>query len=403
MSKTIIIGVTGGIAAFKTCQLVSNLKKKGYDIHVIMTKNATNLIHPNTFEVLSGNRVSVDTFDRNFQYDVEHISLAKKADVFVVAPATANSIAKFTHGLADDMLSTTFLASKCKKIICPAMNTGMLENQVTQENLKKCQELGYIVVNSENGFLACGDEGQGRLADISIIEYNIEKALISEKFLHGKKILVTAGPTQEAIDPVRFITNHSSGKMGYAIAKMAALFGAEVTLVSGPVSIEKPVDVNIINVISAQDMYEEVKKNYFDQDIIIKCAAVADFTSLYIRNQKIKKSDQLSSIDLKSTVDILKYLGNYKNENQILCGFAMETENAIDNARSKLYDKNCDCIILNNLTDADAGFKKDTNKITYISKKEEIEYPTQTKEECAIEILKKCNDLKGEKDNVTYN
>lgn len=396
MKKCIVVGVTGGIAAFKACQLVSNLRKKEMDVHVIMTKNATNFIHPTTFESLSGNRVSVDTFDRNFQYDVHHISLAKKADCFVIAPATANVIAKITHGLADDMLTTTFLAANCPKIICPAMNVGMLENPVTQKNLATCKELGYTLLDSESGFLACGDIGNGRLVDIQLIEEMIEVSLVKEPFLKGKKVLITAGPTIEKIDPVRFITNHSSGKMGYALAKVAARLGAEVTLISGPSHESTLPWIKTIPVESAQEMFVAVQENFEGQDILIKSAAVADFTPTITHSQKIKKDTAVPVIELTTTEDILAYLGKHKKKNQILCGFAMETENALENARAKLLKKGCDCLVLNDLTDPDAGFKKDTNKITFLTKNHEESYPVLTKEAVAFEILKQCNSLQGE-------
>ncbi len=395
MNKCVVVGVSGGIAAFKSCQLVSTLRKKGIDTHVIMTKNATNFIHPTTFESLSGNRVSVDTFDRNFQYDVHHISLAKKADCFVIAPATANVIAKVTHGLADDMLTTTFLAASCPKIICPAMNTGMLENPVTVENIKRCQELGYTVLDTEAGLLACGDEGKGRLIDIKLIEQAIDKTLIEDPFLKGKKLLITAGPTQESLDPVRFITNHSSGKMGYALAKVARDLGADVTLISGPVHLDPIPWITTISVTSAKEMMDAVKEHYINQDIIIKSAAVGDFAPSEYSDQKLKISKEGTTLSLSPTQDILSFLGKHKNDNQILCGFAMETENALENAVRKLESKNCDCLVLNNLTHPDAGFQKDTNRITFLTKTTQQEYPTLSKEEVAFIILENCHKLKG--------
>ncbi len=396
MKKCVVVGVTGGIAAFKACQLVSNLRKKEIDVHVIMTKNATNFIHPTTFEALSGNRVSVDTFDRNFQYDVHHISLAKKADCFVIAPATANVIAKIVNGLADDMLTTTFLASSCPKIICPAMNGGMLENPVTVRNLDLCKSLGYTLLDSESGFLACGDHGKGRLVDVSVIEEAIQKELVSNRFLEGKKILITAGPTIEAIDPVRFITNHSSGKMGYALAKIAYYLGADVTLISGPTYLDPLPFVKTIFVKSAEEMMNAVVHHYHDQDIIIKSAAVADFTPVNYHDQKMKKNSSNLTLELTSTQDILSFLGKNKKSHQLLCGFAMETENALENARRKLEEKNCDCLVLNDLTHPDAGFQKDTNKITFLTKNFKKDYPTLTKDEVAFEILKQCYAIKGE-------
>jgi phosphopantothenoylcysteine decarboxylase / phosphopantothenate---cysteine ligase len=399
MSKCIVVGVTGGIAAFKTCQLVSNLKKKDYDIHVIMTKNATEFVSPLTFETLSGNRVSIDTFDRNFEYNVQHISLAKKADCFVIAPATANVIAKITHGLADDMLTTTFLAASCKKIICPAMNTGMLNNPVTIENINKCKELGYTIIDAESGLLACGDEGKGKLANIDIIEEAIEFA-ISPKPLLGQNILVTAGPTQEAIDPVRFITNHSSGKMGYAIAKAARNLGANVTLISGPCNLTPINLITNINITSADDLFIKMKELAMEQDCIIQTAAVADYTIPNPAIQKIKKNNSSLTLDLVKTDDILLYLGQNKQPNQILCGFAMETENLIENGTKKCINKNCDLLIANSLTTIGAGFKTDTNKVTIIRPSETKEIELMSKEKLAYVILEEC--YRG-KINVTNN
>lgn len=393
MKKCIIVGVSGGIAAFKACQLVSNLKKKDYEIHVIMTKNATEFIAPLTFESLSGNRVSVETFDRNFEYSTQHISLAKKADCFVIVPATANVLAKVAHGLADDMLTTTFLASSCQKIICPAMNTGMLNNPVTQENLRKCIHLGYTIVESDDGYLACGDIGKGKLADIEIIEQAIEKSL-EEPILKGKKILISAGPTQEAIDPVRFITNHSSGKMGYALAKTARNLGAEVTLVAGPTNLDDLPWIDTIHVHSAREMFEAITKDFAHYDCIIKAAAVADYTIKSPSSQKLKKKNDDLQINLDRTDDILAYLGQHKKENQILCGFAMETENLIENAKNKLLRKNCDLVIANSINTEGAGFKTNTNKITIITKNDIKEYDLMSKEECAKIILSEC--FKGE-------
>lgn len=399
MKKCIVIGVTGGIAAFKACQLVSNLKKKDYDIHVIMTKNATEFIAPLTFESLSGNRVSIDTFDRNFEYSTQHISLAKKADCFVIVPATANVIAKIVHGLADDMLTTTFLACSCKKIICPAMNTGMLNNPITQANIAKCIDLGYEIIDSDNGYLACGDVGKGKLADIDIIEQAIEKSL-EEPLLQGKKICITAGPSQEAIDPVRFITNHSSGKMGHALAKIARNLGAEVTLIEGPTSLSDLPWINTIHVKSAKDMFDEVTKRAEQFDCIIKAAAVADYTIKNPATQKVKKQEGNLMLSLERTEDILAYLGQHKRENQILCGFAMETENLIENAKNKCIKKNCDLVIANSISTEGTGFKTDTNKITIIRKDSIKEFDLMSKEECARIILEEC--FKGEK-HVTNN
>lgn len=399
MKKCIVLGVTGGIAAFKACQLVSNLKKKDFDIHVIMTKNATEFVAPLTFESLSGNRVSIETFDRNFEYNVQHISLAKKADVFVIAPATANVIAKIANGLADDMLTTTFLASSCKKIICPAMNTGMLNNPITNENIKKCLQLGYMIVDATSGLLACGDEGKGKLAHVETIEDAIEYS-IYPKPLTGKKVLITAGPTQEAIDPVRYITNHSSGKMGYAIAKAARNLGADVTLISGQTNLTPCPMITTIWIKSAKDMFDVVKKYSDGQDCIIKTAAVADYTVNEPSSNKIKKQGETLTLELNKTDDILAYLGQNKKENQILCGFAMETENLIENATKKCIKKNCDLLIANSLSETGAGFKSDTNKVTIIRPQSITELELMSKDELAYKILEEC--FKGEND-VTNN
>lgn len=389
MTKCIIVGVTGGIAAYKTCQLVSNLRKKDFEVHVIMTKNATEFVAPLTFEVLSGNRVSVDTFDRNFEYNVNHIALAKKADCFVIAPATANVIAKIANGLADDMLTTTFLAAPCKKVICPAMNTGMLNNPVTIDNINKCRMLGFDVLESDTGFLACGDQGKGRLIENDIIELAIEKNLVFNPILLNKNILISAGPTQEALDPVRFISNHSSGKMGYALAKIAMYLGANVTLVAGPTNLNDLPWVTTLHVVNAKEMAEAIKERAESQDIIIMAAAVADFTISNPSLQKIKKNTADTTITLEPTEDILSYLGNHKVENQILCGFAMETENLIKNATKKCIEKNCDFIIANNLTTKGAGFKNDTNQVTIISKNEIESLELMSKDEVALRILKR--------------
>ncbi|MGB4613603.1 MAG: bifunctional phosphopantothenoylcysteine decarboxylase/phosphopantothenate--cysteine ligase CoaBC [Erysipelotrichaceae bacterium] len=388
MKKTIVIGVTGGIAAFKVAQLVSNLKKKGYEIHVIMTESATKFVHPITFETLSNNRVSIDTFDRNFQYDVEHISLAKKADLFVVAPATANVIGKIANGIADDMLTTTIMACTCPKIICPAMNTNMLNNPITQDNINKLKGYGYHFVDSGDGFLACGDVGSGRLANLDIIEDEIE-IVLSKKPLLNKKILISAGPTIEAIDPVRYITNHSSGKMGYSLAIAARNLGADVTLVSGKTSLKKPHKVNVIDIVSADDMFKEITSISEKFDVIIMSAAVADYRPKNVSDSKIKKSLDMS-IELERTKDILEHLGKNKKENQVLIGFAMETEDLIENAKVKLEKKNADYIIANNLNEKGAGFKVDTNKVTIISKNENKEIDLMDKSDLAYLILDYC-------------
>lgn len=388
MKPCIAVGVTGGIAAYKTLQLVSNLIKKGYEVHVLMTKNATEFVTPLSFETISHNRVSVDTFDRNFEYDVQHISLARKADCFVVAPATANFIAKAAHGLADDMLTTTFLAADCPKIICPAMNTHMLENPITQDNIKLCQKYGMMFVDSESGILACKDVGKGRLADTAEIEEAIECALVKNKFLAGKKVLVSAGATVEHVDPVRTLSNPSTGKMGLAVAKMAKRLGAEVTLVCNTREfIPKTID-HVIPFASAASL-EEIVLNQFDEmDIVVMAAAVSDYTPSVVYDQKVKKSDEDLFIPLKRTTDILAECGKRKTH-QLLCGFAMETENLEEYAKEKLVRKNLDLIAANNLFTAGAGFAKDTNVVTLISPHDLVRLPLMSKEQTAYELLKK--------------
>lgn len=398
----VIIGVTGGIAAFKACQLVSDGIKKGWDIHVIMTKNATQFIHPLTFETLTQHNVSIDTFERNFQYDVEHISLAKKADCFVVVPATANFIAKAVSGIADDMLTTTFLAFNGPKIICPAMNSQMLSNPITQKNIQCAKNLNMTIVHSVEGKLACGDIGDGKLADISTIIDYIEMALQKDKPLFGKKVLISAGPTQEAMDPVRYVTNHSSGKMGYAIAKVARNLGAEVTLVSGPVTLQPINNIVTFNVKTAEEMFNAIKDHYQQADIIIKAAAVADYTIAKPATQKLKKGNDDLTVQFQRTTDILAYLGQNKLPHQRLIGFAMETENLIENARKKCINKNCDFIVANHLLEEGAGFKTDTNRVTFVFPNESKELPLCLKEEVAYELFKQCYD-KGETTYVTNN
>lgn len=387
--KTVLLGVTGSIAAYKIASLASALKKRHADVHVLMTENATNFINPITFETLTGNKCLVDTFDRNFQFQVEHVSIAKKADVVMIAPASANVIGKLAHGIADDMLTTTIMACKCKKFISPAMNTNMFENPVVQDNLKILEHYGYEVIAPASGYLACGDTGAGKMPEPETLIAYIEREIACEKDLKGKKILVTAGPTQEAIDPVRYITNHSSGKMGYAIAKTAMLRGADVTLVSGRTAIEPPMFVNLVPVVTAKDMYEAVTSISDEQDIIIKAAAVADYRPAKVSNEKVKKSEGQMSIDLERTDDILKYLGEHKKEGQFLCGFSMETENMIENSRAKLQKKNLDMIVANNLKQTGAGFGTDTNIVTLITKEEEIALPMMSKDEVAKEIVNK--------------
>lgn len=386
-NKSIIIGVSGGIAAYKTAYLVSALSKTAADVNVIMTKNACEFIRPIVFETLTGNKCYVDTFDRNFNFDVEHISLAKKADVFLVAPATANVIAKIANGIADDMLTTTFLASKCKKIISPAMNTAMFENQITQNNIAKLKEYGIDVIEPQSGLLACGDTGTGKMPEPGYLFDVIEREIAREKDMLGKKVLVTAGATMEALDPVRFLTNHSSGKMGFAIAKEAMLRGAEVTVVKANTTAEIPNFVNVVEVSSAGDMFNAVKAVSNQQDIIVKAAAVADYTPESYVDSKIKKKDGDLSIALKRTKDILKYLGENKKEGQFLCGFSMETDNMLKNSKAKLSKKNADMIVANNLKDAGSGFKTDTNAVTLITKNGHKLLELKSKADVAKEIF----------------
>ena len=386
-NKSIIIGVSGGIAAYKTAYLVSALSKTAADVNVIMTENACEFIRPIVFETFTGNKCYVDTFDRNFNFDVEHISLAKKADVFLVAPATANVIAKIANGIADDMLTTTFLASKCKKIISPAMNTAMFENQITQNNIAKLKEYGIDVIEPQSGLLACGDTGTGKMPEPGYLFDVIEREIAREKDMLGKKVLVTAGATMEALDPVRFLTNHSSGKMGFAIAKEAMLRGAEVTVVKANTTAEIPNFVNVVEVSSAGDMFNAVKAVSNQQDIIVKAAAVADYTPESYVDSKIKKKDGDLSIALKRTKDILKYLGENKKEGQFLCGFSMETDNMLKNSKAKLSKKNADMIVANNLKDAGSGFKTDTNAVTLITKNGHKLLELKSKADVAKEIF----------------
>ena len=385
--KTVLLGVTGGIAAYKMANVASSLVKMGFNVHVIMTENATNFITPTTFETLTSNKCITDTFDRNFQFEVEHISLAKKADVVLIAPATANVIGKMANGIADDMLTTTLLACKCPKIVAPAMNTNMYENPIVRDNIAKLMMYGFKIIPADSGRLACGDTGKGKLPDESVLIEYIMRELCPKKDLMGKNILVTAGPTREALDPVRYITNHSTGKMGYAIARAAAFRGANVTLVSGPVNIDKPLFVNTVNVTSAKDMFNAVKDNYESQHIIIKAAAVADYTPSTVADNKIKKSDSDMSISLDRTNDILKFLGENKKDNQFICGFSMETENLIENSRGKLERKNADMIVANSLRTDGAGFGTDTNVVTLITKDSVKECELMSKNEVADMIL----------------
>ena len=387
--KTILLGVTGSIAAYKIAYLASALKKQHADVHVLMTRNSTNFINPITFETLTGNKCLVDTFDRNFQFQVEHVSIAKKADVVMIAPASANVIGKLAHGIADDMLTTTIMACKCKKFISPAMNTNMFENPVVQDNLKILEHYGYEVIDPAVGYLACGDTGAGKMPEPETLLSYILREAACEKDMAGLKVLVTAGPTQEAIDPVRYITNHSSGKMGYAIAKMAMLRGADVTLVSGRTAIAPPPFVKVVPVVSAADMYQAVTSVSEEQDIIIKAAAVADYRPAQVSDEKIKKSDDDMSIPLERTDDILKYLGENKRPGQFLCGFSMETQNMIGNSRVKLTKKNLDMVAANNVKMAGAGFQGDTNVLTLITQDEEVSLPLMSKEDAAGKILDK--------------
>ena len=386
-SKCVVIGVSGGIAAYKTANLVSDLVKHGVKVHVIMTKNATNFITPTTFEVLSGNKCIVDTFDRGFTFEVEHISLAKKADLILIAPATANIIAKLSAGIADDMLTTTVLAAKCPILVAPAMNTNMYEHITVRNNLEKLSSYGYEIIEAASGRLACGDVGKGKLADIEVLFAHIVKNIAYEKDLAGKNVLVTAGPTIEKIDPVRFISNHSSGKMGIELAKAAAYRGAKVRLILGKTALKRPEFVDIVDVVSAQDMYEAVKEFASDSDIIIKSAAVADYRPYDVADEKMKKSDGELSIRLERTTDILKYLGENKKDNQFLCGFSMETSNLIENSKLKLEKKNLDMIVANNLKEEGAGFAKDTNKVSIITKENIIQTEVLSKKKVAHKIL----------------
>lgn len=385
--KTVLLCVSGSIAAYKIAYLASALKKLKADVHVLMTRNATNFINPITFETLTGNKCLVDTFDRNFEFSVEHVSLAKAADVVLVAPASANVIAKLAHGLADDMLTTTVLACTCRKIISPAMNTRMFENPITQDNLKICEHYRMEVISPASGYLACGDTGAGKMPEPEVLLQYILKEVQYEKDLKGKKILVTAGPTREAIDPVRYITNHSTGKMGYAIAKTAALRGAEVTLVSGPAEVEPPMFVNFVPVVTAKDMFEAVTSRSDEMDAVIKAAAVADYRPKFVNTEKTKKKDGDMAIELERTDDILKWLGEHKKDSQFLCGFSMETEHMLENSRAKLKKKNLDMIVANNLKVAGAGFGTDTNVVTMIRENKETELPIMSKEEVAGAIL----------------
>ena len=385
--KNVVLGVTGSIAAYKIANLASALVKLHADVTVIMTKNATNFINPITFETLTGNKCLVDTFDRNFQYSVEHVALAKKTDLFLVAPASANVIGKLAHGIADDMLTTTILACKCPKLVSPAMNTNMYENPIVQDNLKKLEHYGFEVIDPASGYLACGDTGAGKMPEPETLLSYILRELACEKDLAGKKVLVTAGPTQEKIDPVRYITNHSTGKMGYAIAEDCMRRGAEVTLVTGPVALTPPPFVHVIPVVSAADMAQAVKGSADQQDIIIKAAAVADYRPVDPADEKVKKKDGEASLSLERTEDILSYLGEHKREGQFICGFSMETEHMLENSRAKLLKKHADMIVANNLKTAGAGFGTDTNVVTIITAEDCRELELMSKADVAHDIV----------------
>lgn len=385
--KTVLLGVSGSIAAYKIASLASALKKLDADVHVLMTQNATNFINPITFETLTGNKCLVDTFDRNFQYSVEHVSLAKKADVVMLAPASANVIGKIAGGIADDMLTTTVMACRCRKIIAPAMNTNMFENPIVQDNLKKLEYYGYEVISPAVGYLACGDTGAGKMPEPELLLEYILKEVAREKDMRGLKVLVTAGPTQEAVDPVRYITNHSTGRMGYAIARVCMQRGAEVTLVTGPSALKKPEFVKVVPVTTAKEMFDEVTGRAAEQDIIIKAAAVADYRPKYISDEKVKKKGDNLSLELERTDDILAYLGMHKKEEQFLCGFSMETEHMLENSRAKLERKHLDMIVANNLKVAGAGFGTDTNVVTFIEPDGEQALPLLSKEDVGDAIL----------------
>ena len=387
--KTVLLGVTGGIACYKSANLASALVKQGANVQVLMTKNATEFIGPHTFESLTGNRVSVDTFDRNYQFQVEHIALADQADLVLVAPATANVLAKLAHGLADDMLTTTILACNCPKIAAPAMNTKMYENPVTQDNLDILRKYGWEIVEPASGRLACGAVGKGKMPEPEDLLETVLHALSHEKDMTGLKVLVTAGPTREALDPVRYLTNHSTGKMGYAIAKAAAARGAQVILVSGPVNLKKPPYMEVVDIVSAQDMFDAVTSRAPDQDIIIKAAAVADYRPASVAEDKIKKSGTAAdlSLPLARTSDILAWLGEHRAPGQFLCGFSMETRDMVENSRKKLEKKHIDLIAANNLKQEGAGFGVDTNLLTLIAADGAKELPLMSKEEAAHALL----------------
>lgn len=396
--KTVILGVTGSVAAYKAAGLASRLVKQQADVHVIMTKNALNFINPITFESLTAHKCLVDTFDRNFEFSVEHVALAKQADLVLVAPATANVIGKLAGGIADDMLTTTVMACSCPKLVSPAMNTHMFENPILQDNLRKLETYGYTVIEPADGRLACGDIGTGKMPEPEILLEYVLKEIACRKDLAGKKVLVTAGPTQESIDPVRYLTNHSSGKMGYAIARICSFRGADVTLVSGRTNLPRPLFVKTVEITTAREMYEAAAEAFPEQDIVIKAAAVADYRPRKVSSEKVKKSDESFVLEMERTDDILKYLGEQKRSDQFLCGFSMETEHMLRNSRAKLAKKNLDMIVANNLKVPGAGFAGDTNVVTLITKDEETELPLLSKEETAVRILDKILErISGEK------
>ena len=396
--KTVLLGVTGSIAAYKTASLASALKKLHADVHVLMTQNAVNFINPITFETLTGNKCLVDTFDRNFEYSVEHVSLAKKADVVMIAPASANVIGKIAHGIADDMLTTTVMACRCRKIVAPAMNTNMFENPIVQDNMKILEKYGYEVISPAVGYLACGDTGAGKMPEPELLLEYILQEIACEKDMQGLNVLVTAGPTQEAADPVRYLTNHSTGKMGYAIATVCARRGASVTLVSGPTALKKPQFVHTVEITTAKEMFEAVTERAAEQDIIVKAAAVADYRPKSVSSEKMKKKDGELTLELERTDDILAWLGGHKRPGQFLCGFAMETQDLIGNARQKLQKKNLDMIVANSLRVEGAGFGGDTNVVTMITEKEELSLGKMSKEETASKIMDRIMDIRAAED-----
>lgn len=388
MQKTIVLGVTGGIAAFKAAQLASDLIKKDYDVEVILTKNATQFITPLTFEALIDHNVVVDTFEKVQNRSIHHISIAKKADLFILVPASANVIAKVAHGIADDMLTTTFLACNKQKVICPAMNTQMYENPITQENLQRCRDLGYAILEPAVGHLACGDTGKGKLCDLQDILDYVDRFFHRSDLMKGKRVLITAGPTQEALDPVRYLTNHSSGKMGYSLAQAALDMGAEVTLISGPVQLTAPKGVRFYPVTTAKEMFDAVCAHCDTADFIIKAAAVGDYRPLYVSEQKIKKDGERLHVEFVKNPDILAYLGEHKRPHQIICGFAMETQNLLENAQAKLENKHCDMIVANDLHTEGAGFQSDTNIATILDRSSRTPCPKMSKYALGVTILK---------------